>query len=201
MTAQFINNLVFPVHYLKDGNSDFNDINALDLLGHALKPLSGRGTDYSLRFHLFDGRIESSVTYFETTQENLTATVDTTVRDELNRLLSQPFVNQIDYRDRTATGWEYQVVANLTRNWTLMANYSNNETTFTRFFPLLGALVTEAQKNAQTLGLNPDVATDLTQKYLEEQEGIISATNRANASLTTRYTDPQQFLSTVTVRF
>jgi outer membrane receptor for ferric coprogen and ferric-rhodotorulic acid len=172
-------------------SSQFSDNYGLDLLGNALEPLNGEGADYSARFHLFKGRVEASVTYFETKQENLSASVDATVRDELTPLLAQPFVNLIDYRDRTSNGWEYHVLTNLTRNWTLTAGYSNNKTTFTRFFPLLEARVTEARKNAQARGLNPDDATDETRQFLQDQEGNISATKRATASITTRYTFTQ----------
>jgi outer membrane receptor for ferric coprogen and ferric-rhodotorulic acid len=109
------------------------------------------------------------------------------VRDELAPFLAKPFANLVDYRDRTAKGWEYQIVGNVTRNWTMIAGYSNNQTEFTRFFPLLGAYLTEARATAKVRGLDPDGATTITREYLEDQEGAISVTKRATASLTTRY--------------
>jgi outer membrane receptor for ferric coprogen and ferric-rhodotorulic acid len=172
-------------------SSQFSDNYGLDLLGNALAPLNGEGHDFSARFHLFGGRLEPSITWFETRQENLSASLATTVRDELNPFLATPFANLVDYRDRMSSGWEFQVVANLTRNWTLTGGYSNNETEFSRFFPLLGARLTEARANAQAQGLDPDAATELTREYLAEQEDNLSATKRATASLTTRYTFTQ----------
>jgi outer membrane receptor for ferric coprogen and ferric-rhodotorulic acid len=169
-------------------SSQFSDNYGLDLQGNALQPLNGEGHDFSARFRLFGGRLEASVTYFETRQENLNSSISTLVRDELAPLLAVPFVNLVDYRDRLSTGWEFQVVANLTRNWTLSANYSNNKTVFTRFYPLLENRLTEARATAQARGLNPDDATSETRDYLGEQEDNLSATKRATASLTTRYT-------------
>jgi outer membrane receptor protein involved in Fe transport len=169
-------------------SSQFSDNYGLDLNGNARAPLTGEGTDYSVRFHLLGGKIEASVTRFETRQENLNAAVNANVTTELNALLSQPFVNTTDYRDRTATGWEYQILTNVTRNWTLIGSYSRNETEFTRFFPLLGAKLTEARANAQARGRNPDDATAITRDFLEDQEGNIATATRTTASLTTRYT-------------
>ena len=79
------------------------------------------------------------------------------------------------------------MLANLTRNWTLLAGYSVNQTEFTRFFPLLNAALTEARATARARGLDPDGATTLTRAYLDEQEDAVSLTKRATGSLTTRY--------------
>ena len=79
------------------------------------------------------------------------------------------------------------MLVNLNRNWTLLGSYSSNQTEFTRFFPLLGAVLTKARAIASSQGLDPDNATMLTRDYLEEQEGVVSLTRRVTSSLTTRY--------------
>ena len=168
-------------------SSQFSDNYGTDLTGGALVPITGEGADFSARFKLFGGKIEATVTRFATKQENLNASISAAVRDELNPLLAKPFANLVDYRDRTSSGWEYQVLANLSRNWTLLGSYSRNQTEFTRFFPLLGGFLTEARATARSRGLDPDDATTITRDFLEEQEGVISLTRRATASLTTRY--------------
>ena len=89
--------------------------------GGALVPLTGEGIDLSARLRLLGGKVEATVTRFETKQENLNASLVAEVRDELAPLLARPFRNLVDYRDRTSSGWEFQVLANLTRNWTLLA--------------------------------------------------------------------------------
>lgn len=168
-------------------SSQFSDNYGLDLSGNALQPITGEGMDYSVRLHLLGGRVEASVVYFETTQENLRSSVSALARDELNPLLARPFVNLVDYRDRTSTGWEYQVTTNLTRRWTLVAHYSRNDTRYTRFFPLLEARITEARATAQARGLNPDDATADTAEYLQNQDSNIGTNKRITASLSTRY--------------
>lgn len=168
-------------------SSQFSDNFGTDLTGGAVVPLTGEGADFSARFKLFAGKVEATITRFETKQENLQATISNPVRDELNLLLTPDLANSIDYRDRTSTGWEYQVLVNLNRNWTLLGSYSRNQTEFTRFFPLLGAVLTKARAVASSQGLDPDNATMLTRDYLEEQEGVVSLTRRVTSSLTTRY--------------
>jgi hypothetical protein len=179
-------------------SSQFSDNFGTDLTGGAVAPLTGEGADFSARFKLFAGRVEATVTRFETKQENLQAQISAPVRDELNLLLTPDLANSIDYRDRTSTGWEYQVLVNLNRNWTLLGSYSRNQTEFTRFFPLLGAVLTKARAIASSQGLDPDDATALTRDYLEDQEGVISLTRRATASLTTRYSFTEGRLKGVT---
>ena len=150
-------------------------------------PLLVRLSSGELRHTSYGGKVEATVTRFETKQENLNSSLVAEVRDELAPLLARPFTNLVDYRDRTSSGWEFQVLANLTRNWTLLAGYSVNQTEFTRFFPLLNAALTEARATARARGLDPDGATTLTRAYLDEQEDAVSLTKRATGSLTTRY--------------
>ena len=168
-------------------SSQFSDNYGLDLSGNALQPLTGEGMDYSVRLHLLGGRVEASVVYFQTTQENIQSSVSALVRDELNPLLARPFVNLIDYRDRTATGWEYQLTTNLTRSWTLLAHYSRNDTRYTRFFPLLAARISEARATAQARGLDSNDAVADSREYLENQDSNIGTNKRITASLSTRY--------------
>ena len=112
-----------------------------DLAGRGVEnPDPGFGRDERERAAT-DSYFFATVTRFDTKQENLQAAISNQVRDELNLLLATDLANTVDYRDRTSTGWEYQVLVNLNRNWTLLGSYSRNQTEFTRFFPLLGALV------------------------------------------------------------
>lgn len=179
-------------------SSQFSDNYGLDLLGRALAPLTGEGSDLSLRFHL-PARVEAAVTYFRTKQENVSSSVDATIRDELTPLLSKPFVNLVDYRDRTSDGWEVTVTANPLPNWTLQASFARSHIEYTRFFPLLQQLLTEARATAQARSINPETATILTRQYLQDQEGVTGPDTKSNASLVSRYSftqGPMKGLST-----
>jgi hypothetical protein len=167
-------------------SSQFSDNYGLDLQGKAFLPLTGKGTDYSIRFHLPRG-VEASATYFQTKQQNVSGTIDATVQTELTPLLSKPFVNLLDYRDLTSHGWEFSATANPLPNWTLTASYAISHVEYTRFFPLLQSLLTEARATAQARGLDPDSATIMTRQFLEDQEGNTGPQTKSNASLVTRY--------------
>lgn len=180
-------------------SSQFSDNYGIDLNNQAFAPLTGEGMDFSARLYLLQGKVEVSLTRFETKQENLNSAVTAAVRDELAPLLKVPFVNLSDYRDLTTTGWEYQVNSNVTRNWTLMANYSTLETIYTRFFPLLRTALTEARATAQARGQDPDAATVATRDFLTNQEGNLGTTKRVTGSIATRYTFTQGRLKGLSV--
>jgi outer membrane receptor protein involved in Fe transport len=98
-----------------------------------LPPRRGQGIDTGLKFSLLRDRISGSVTYFETRQQNIN---DTTIRGSKTN-----WINAIwdaidssrrvdpswgDVRAQKTRGWEYQVVANPTPSFRLMANASRN---------------------------------------------------------------------------
>lgn len=103
------------------------------LANELLPPRRGQGYDTGLKFTLLRDRISGSVTYFETQQQNIN---DTTIRGGKTN-----WINAIwdaldprkridpswgDVRAQNTKGWEYQVVANPTKNLRLMANASRN---------------------------------------------------------------------------
>ena len=177
----------------------FSDNFGLDLNGLALAPHTGEGTDYSVRFNLLDQRVSLNLTYFQNTAENISSGVAATVSAELNPLLAQPFVNTTDYRDRGTKGYEVELVTNLTPNWTVRGSFGKNEISFTRFYPLLRAKLSEAKTTASNRGLNADNATVVTQQYLADQEAADTTSGRKNANLTTRYSFGQGALRGLSV--
>ncbi|MSU24282.1 MAG: hypothetical protein EXS32_10720 [Opitutus sp.] len=172
-------------------SSLFSDNVGLDLNGLALAPRTGEGTDYSVRFNLLDQRVSLNLTYFQNTAENISSGVGAPPAAELNPLLAVPFVNNTDYRDRGTKGFEVELVTNLTRNWTVRGSFGRNEISFTRFYPLLRAKLSEAKATAARRGLNPDNATTVTQQFIADQEAADTASGRKTANLTTRYSISQ----------
>ena len=180
-------------------SSLFSDNVGLDLNGRALAPRTGEGTDYSIRFNLLDQRVSLNLTYFQNTAENISSGVAGTVSTELNPFLAVPFVNTTDYRDRGTTGYELELVTNLTRNWTVRGSFAANEVSFTRFYPLLREKLGEARATAARRGLNADNATVVTQQYLADAEAADTTANRKNTNLTSRYTFTQGALRGLSV--
>ena len=93
----------------------------------------GQGFDTGMKFSLLQERITGSVTYFETRQQNIN---DTTIRGNKTNWINAIW-DALDSRRRVdpswgdvraskTEGWEYQVVANPTKNLRLMANASRN---------------------------------------------------------------------------
>ncbi len=180
-------------------SSLFSDNTGLDLNGRALAPRTGEGTDYSVRFNLLDQRVNLNLTYFQNTAENIGSGVAATVSAELNPLLAVPFVNTTDYRDRGTTGYEIELVTNLTRSWTVRGSFGANEVSFTRFYPLLREKLGEARAAAASRGLNADNATVLTQEFIANAEAADTTANRKNTNLTSRYSFTEGVLRGVSV--
>jgi hypothetical protein len=183
-------------------SSLFTDSNSSDLLNRPRAQRTGEGTDYSLRFHTPDGRLHATITYFSTMSENQAVAISGGSRDELNLLLS-PSVGQLalpatgDYRDQTSTGTEFELVGNPTRDLTVRATYSYNSVENTRFFPLVRPFLAEAQAVARARGLDPDLATQVTQDFLENQENNLAKNIRRTANLVARYSFSQGALKGV----
>ena len=99
-----------------------------------LPAVRGRGIDTGLKFFLLDDRLTGSVGYFETAQQNIKDTAVTRGR-------KAGWINQIwdaidptkrvdtsagDVKGQQTHGLEFQAVANVTKNFRLMANVSRN---------------------------------------------------------------------------
>ncbi len=120
--------------------------------GNLAPPSKGKGVDYGLGFDLLGGRLHAKVVYFETTEQGRITTNglagapgrNTRVSDALEGVLvgtglpySAASWAPIDAAlnppataaasDAVSTGYEARVVANLTRNWRLVANYSHTD--------------------------------------------------------------------------
>lgn len=177
-------------------SSLFTDSNSSDLLNRPRAQRTGEGTDYSLRFGTPDGRVAANLTYFSTVSENQAVAISGGAREELNNLLSpsvgQPVIPATgDYRDQTSSGVEFELVGNVLRNLTLRGTYSYNSVINTRFFPLVRPFLAAAQAAARARGLDPDLATQITQDFLEAQENNLAKNIRRTANLVARYSFTQ----------
>ena len=92
----------------------------------------GEGTDMGIRLTLFGGKVEFNSTYYKNYQPNSRITAlgsaQQNVKDELAAIFPDTFdVNGGDIEKVTTSGVEIELVANLTRNWRLMANMATNK--------------------------------------------------------------------------
>lgn len=86
----------------------------------------GFGEEYGVRWLFLDGRLESNWTYYNT-YRRAAAAPSQQVRDELALLVPGLNTAGNDAQDVLASGIEFDTVANLTKNWRLVWNYSSNE--------------------------------------------------------------------------
>jgi hypothetical protein len=104
-----------------------------------------KGEDASLRFELFGGRLNSTVTYYEGTELNEginTGNLGIARWASFNTILSSNKLGDLsenginargvplvvspgwDSRTRKDKGWEFETIANLSRNWRLTLNFA-----------------------------------------------------------------------------
>lgn len=103
------------------------------LANEVLPPRRGQGFDAGMKFSLLRERVTGSLGYFETQQQNIN---DTTIRGNKTNWLNAIWdaidpgkridPSWGDVRAQKTKGWEFQVVANPTKNVRLMANASRN---------------------------------------------------------------------------
>ena len=90
----------------------------------------GEGQDISARFNLLKGRLEFSLVRYNNYSPNARFNPGLTiaVRDELSEIFPDSFYpTGQDLQTTTSKGYEFEAVANLTRNWRLTFNFATNK--------------------------------------------------------------------------
>lgn len=108
----------------------------------------GAGTEFGIRWSFLDGRLETNWTAYKTSNVKTFGSPgpNSAVQAELSAIFGSQFVaSGSDTHDETATGLEFETVANLTKNWRLTWNFSTNELNLTDRFPTLHAFQAEAK--------------------------------------------------------
>jgi iron complex outermembrane recepter protein len=176
-------------------SSLFTDNFGSDLFGGPLKPRGGRGEDYGVRFNLLNNRLQSTFTYFDNTGENVPVTFPAAVTTEIQELLGPVTVGNTDTKSETSRGLEFELITNITRNWTARLALSSALVNPSDTFPQLRGLLVQAREAARSRGLDQDAATATTQDFLEQAESDAGAAGMVRVSakrwvgnLVTRYT-------------
>lgn len=130
--------------------------------GDARQPRVGDGYDYGASVYLWQDRLTATITRFDNkaNNENLTAISNQLIADEINRLLGTGFSTAFpqDTQARRAQGTELELIANLTRQWTLAFRYSMRKNVNTDFAPRLSAAL--AAMKARTSDSSQYVLTE-----------------------------------------
>jgi iron complex outermembrane recepter protein len=134
-----------------------------DAVDIPLPAKESEGKEIGVRFSLFDNKVSGSVAYYWNEQTNDNNTGVGYPRAEINRLWvdsglseKQIPVNPIEVINYKGQGFEFEMVANLTREWRLIANFSLPETEVQNGWANTNAYIAkyrsiwEAARDAQT---------------------------------------------------
>lgn len=104
---------------------------AVSIDNGAIPPLESNGVDFGVKFSLFDGRVNGSLSYYFNEETNRrtggAATAINAIWDDLNSSNEVPS-NYNDTFSQKGKGFELDLTANLTKNWRLLFNMAFPET-------------------------------------------------------------------------
>ncbi len=110
---------------------------------------TGKGQDASIRLSLFGGRMEVNTTYYDNFQPNarIAPAPAIAIRDEVSAIFPTSFnPTGQDYQKLRTSGYELELVANLTRYWRLILNGATNKLVTQDRLPLLKGFQAEASE-------------------------------------------------------
>ena len=176
----------------------FTDNVGTDLYGNARQPTSGSGIDFGLRFALLNGRVNANVIRYDNTAENyatnIGAALQTEVNDALNttRTTLSPdlILGTSDSNNRTTEGWELELTANITRNWTTRLALATTQDHRSTSVPQFRAKVEAARSYLASIGRSAteiDAALSGSLDYLDGQNDENRQPKRYRGSFVTRY--------------
>ena len=95
-------------------SSLFTDNFGTDLFGKPLKPRSGHGEDYGVRF-TWDTRLHASFVYYDNVNENVPLPgLSAAVQNEMRALVGSVLAGNVDTKDEASRGIEFEVTTNFT---------------------------------------------------------------------------------------
>jgi hypothetical protein len=155
--------------YNDSDNQGLPDVNRLVLPNSSFAdPSSGEGKDYGIMLNLMEGRVFARLARYESSMIGLTAfgnrgNVENPNNRNLDVLLDNGLIDQAerDARDvitntrtfgRDSEGYELEVTANLTQNWSLRFNYSKTDRVAFNIMPEVLAWYPEADAYWRSFG-------------------------------------------------
>ncbi len=121
--------------------------------GSLLLPTSAHGTDYGVRLNPFDGRLSASIGLFNSYQNNSPVNAPGNFIGDYNTIYNTPVVGDLsaggrnirnqgliptvvrDTQTQQSHGVEFEITANLTRSWRLLANAAYTRAWQSNTFP------------------------------------------------------------------
>jgi outer membrane receptor for ferric coprogen and ferric-rhodotorulic acid len=165
-------------------SSLFTDNFGTDLFGKPLKPRSGHGEDYGVRFTIGD-QLHASFTYFDNMNENVPLpALSAAVSNEIRALVGAVLVGNVDSKDEASRGIEFETTTNFTRSWTSTLNFSRWLVHPGNTYPQLKSLIEQGRQIAQSRGQNPDAATATATDLVRQADADAGAAGMVRNSIT-----------------
>jgi outer membrane receptor for ferric coprogen and ferric-rhodotorulic acid len=164
-------------------SSLFTDNFGTDLFGRPLKPRSGHGEDYGVRF-TWGERLHASFVYFDNVNENVPlGALSAAVQTEIRGLVGPVLAGTIDTKDEASRGFEFEMTTNLTSNWTSSLNLSRFVVHPGNTYPQLKGLIADAQDIARSRGLDPETATATSLDLVRQADADAGAAGMVRVSI------------------
>ena len=109
---------------------------------------TGEGQDASVRLSLFRGKVELNATYYDNFQPNarIAPAPNINIRDEVSAIFPTTFnATGQDFQRLSTSGYELELVANLSRTWRLILNGATNKVVTEERLRLLKGFQAEAK--------------------------------------------------------
>lgn len=132
-----------------------------DIYGRAMGPANAKGSEFGLRFDMFDSRLTGSVLYYENSQERGATTVDATnIINRINKIWDaiDPTERLNPARDTQSSsghGYEAEVVYNPTSSWRMRFTYGRPYAETTDRLPLVKEYIAEHRALWESNGSTP----------------------------------------------
>lgn len=186
-----------PYYNYSDAFSSNSFVALVD--GSVAPNATGESTDYGLKFGLFGGRIQGVVSKFDAynlinpNERSINFANLSLLFEYLDPVKYASYINVSNVRetrDTNSKGWEFQLTANLTRNWRASLSVDHFKTVNTNIAPLTGKVIEQfrSQWLANPTALVPggartvqEVFDTLNFSYLaaKAQEDSVTANERA----------------------
>lgn len=140
----------------------------------------GEGRDVGLKFTLWQGRISGSLGYYKSEETNASSsrqdigTEINAIRTLMGLQAGNTFSIFNDTQDATATGYEFDVTANLRPGWSLSANFSLPESVLSNSLPRYRRYLGENRPAWETYAANPtNSAAEQVRQNLQDIDVIL----------------------------
>ncbi|MBL9206701.1 MAG: TonB-dependent receptor plug domain-containing protein [Opitutaceae bacterium] len=167
-------------------SDNFAPQSTLTINGSQLGPRSGKGEDYGAKFRLLDGKLYASLTRYNTSEINRQVFADGGLVNAINEVFEATGdptrvagPTSRDGIDTEGKGYEFEITANLTKQWRFTLNFAKTEGTQANNQPRNRAYVAERRAGWLAKGSLPLIAPISGVPVTDPRTGLPSTVSTA----------------------